>query len=125
MTNQEIYNELGNAGTITGLFIEMSNIDGQIDNSEIETIILALKEIVEPSEINPAINKYFNIRSNLGLERMINYLDKALVSLAKDLDEDMIDQILESLKEIAGADGKVDKSEVTLYHFAVERLKKD
>jgi hypothetical protein len=39
MTNQEIFEELGEMGTLMSLFLEMGAIDGNLDQSEIDQVL--------------------------------------------------------------------------------------
>lgn len=43
MTNQEVFDKLGEMGTLMALFLEMGAVDGQLDQSEINLVIEASK----------------------------------------------------------------------------------
>lgn len=121
MTNQEIFNDLGEMGTLMLLFLEMAGADGEFDESEIETIIDGASNFTDKN-LGPFIDSALAIRKAISVEARINYLAAGLGYFAGNLSADMKKGILVELAKIAKADGVIHDNESTLFKMAASYL---
>jgi uncharacterized tellurite resistance protein B-like protein len=121
MTDVEIFEELGEMGTLVGLFIEMGRIDGNFDDEEIVQVVAAARKFTSQN-LDPLVNKYFDLLGALGQARMYSYLFSGLSYFADTLDDDTKINVLAGLETIAKADGVISSTEKKLYDVAVKLL---
>jgi uncharacterized membrane protein YebE (DUF533 family) len=121
MTNQEIYNRLGEMGTLMALFLEMGAIDGHLDDSEINQVI-KVSELFTNQDLKPFIDSAIEIRNEIGQKEVINYLKAGLTYFGDKFDEETKQGILIALKSIAQADGVIHGNEKLLFDLAVNNL---
>jgi uncharacterized tellurite resistance protein B-like protein len=121
MTNQEIFNDLGEMGTLMLLFLEMAGADGEFDESEIETIIDGASNFTDKNLV-PFIDSALAIRKAISVEARINYLAAGLGYFAGNLSADMKKGILVELAKIAKADGVIHDNESALFKMAASYL---
>lgn len=121
MTNQEIFDELGEIGTLLALFLEMGASDGHLDENEIGSVIHEMMKFTN-QDLSPFVQSASKIRSKVGPIGMVKYLSAALDSLAEYFSLETKKAILESLREVAYADGVVKQIEKDLFDLAVSKL---
>jgi len=121
MTDVEIFKELGEMGTLVGLFIEMARSDGKVDKSEFTQVIEAAKKFTD-QDIMPFLEKHMALFKKLGPQRMYEYSLVGLSIFAKRLDQNTKIGVLSGLKSIAQADGELHSNEKMLFNMAVALL---
>lgn len=121
MTNQEIFEKLGEMGTLMSLFLEMGAIDGNLDQSEIDQV-LKLSKLFTNEDVMPVIASAIVIRKEIGQDGVIKYLKAGLSYFGNKFDDDTKEGILLALKSIANADGVIHENEKLLFGLAVKEL---
>ena len=121
MTNQEIFDELGEMGTLMLLFIEMAAADGEIAKAEIGAIVDGASNFTD-HDIMPFVDNALKIRKSLSVEARINYLAAGLGYFAGNLSADMKKGVLVELAKIAKADGVIHDIESKLFKMAASYL---
>ena len=121
MTNQEIFDDLGEMGTLMLLFIEMAGADGEVTEDEIGTLVSAGSNFTD-QDLEPFIDSALKVRSTLGTEERIAYLAAGLDLFAGKFPADMKKGILIELAKIAKADGAIHNNESALFKMAASYL---
>ena len=121
MTNQEIFNEIGEMGTLMLLFIEMAGADGDVAEEEV-SVILEAGSCFTDNDLTPHIDAAIEVRKTLTMEDRIGYLAAGLSYFAGKLAEDTKKNILVGLAQIAKADGKIQDTENSLFKMASSYL---
>lgn len=121
MTNQEIFDKLGEMGTLMSLFLEMGAIDGNLDQSEIDQVLKCSK-LFTNEDVMPVIASAIVIRKEIGQDGVIKYLKAGLSYFGNKFDDDTKKGILLALKSIANADGVIHENEKLLFGLAVKEL---
>lgn len=121
MTNQEIFDKLGEMGTLMSLFLEMGAIDGNLDQSEIDQV-LKFSKLFTNEDVMPVIASAIVIRKEIGQDGVIKYLKAGLSYFGNKFDDDTKKGILLALKSIANADGVIHENEKLLFGLAVKEL---
>ena len=121
MTNQEIFDDLGEMGTLMLLFIEMAAADGEIAKAEISAIVDGASNFTD-QDIVPFIDNAIKIRTALTVEARISYLAAGLGYFAGNLSADMKKGVLVELAKIAKADGVIHDIESKLFKLAATYL---
>jgi uncharacterized tellurite resistance protein B-like protein len=121
MTNQEIFDKLGEMGTLMALFLEMGAIDGQLDQSEIDQV-LEVSTLFTDQNVMPFIQLAVGLRKEVGQMGVLKYLQASLSYFGDKFDEDTKKGILLSLKSIANADGVIHENEKLLFDLAVKEF---
>jgi uncharacterized tellurite resistance protein B-like protein len=121
MTNQEIFDKLGEMGTLMMLFLEMAAADGQYSEDEIATIIDAASNFTD-KEVDPFIVSAMRIAKDLSFQERVDYLHAGLAYFAGKFPADMKKGILVELARIAKADGSIHDNESALFKMAASHL---
>lgn len=121
MTNQEIFDKLGEMGTLMSLFLEMGAIDGNLDQSEIDQVLKCSK-LFTNEDVMPVIASAIVIRKEIGQDGVIKYLKAGLSYFGNKFDDDTKKGILLALKSIVNADGVIHENEKLLFGLAVKEL---
>ena len=122
MTIQEIYDELGQLGTLMLLFLEMALADGELTEKEIDAVIKSAKNFTN-GDIKSHVDKAINFRKSVTTEERINYLTVGLAYFENTLDLSVKNGILKGLTSIAKADGRIDPEEMSFFIVAKNLLK--
>ena len=123
MTNQEIFDKLGEMGTLMLLFLEMAGADGKFDESETEAILDAASNFTD-EDLIPFIDSAIKIRKSISFEERVAYLNAGLAYFAGKLSANMKTGILVELAKIAKADGAIHNNESALFKMAASHLGK-
>lgn len=121
MTNQEIFDDLGEMGTLMLLFIEMAAADGEITEDEIDTLVDSGSNFTD-RDLTPFIDSALKVRTTLGAKERVAYLGAGLDLFADNFDADMKKGILIELAKIAKADGAIHNNESALFKMAASYL---
>jgi uncharacterized tellurite resistance protein B-like protein len=121
MTNQEIFDDLGELGTLMLLFLEMAGADGEFAESEFEAIVDGLENFTD-ADLKPFIDKAYKVRSTLTFEERVNYLKSGLGYFAGNLSAEMKKAVLVEMAKIAKADGVIHDNESALFKMAASYL---
>lgn len=121
MTTQEIFDELGEMGTLMLLFIEMAAADGEMTEDEIDTLVDSGSNFTD-RDLMPFIESALKVRTTLGGKERIAYLGAGLDFFANKFDADMKKGILIELAKIAKADGVIHNNESALFKMAASYL---
>ena len=121
MTNQEIFDELGEMGTLMLLFIEMAAADGEITEDEIGTLVDSGSNFTD-KDLTPFIDSALRIRNTIGTQERIDYLGAGLDFFAGKFSANSKKGILVELARIANADGAIHNSESALFKMAASYL---
>ena len=122
MTNQEIFSEIGEMGTLMLLFLEMAGADGEVTESEIETV-LGAGSFFTDNDLAPNVDAAIKIRNSIGFKERVAYLAAGLGYFAENLSAQMKKNILIAMAEIAKADGVIHDAESALFKMAASYLK--
>lgn len=121
MTNQELFDTLGEMGTLMLLFIEMAGADGEITEDEIETLVDSGSNFTD-RDLLPFVESALKVRTTIGGKERIAYLGAGLDLFADKFDADMKKGILIELAKIAKADGVIHNNESALFKMAASYL---
>jgi len=121
MTNQEIFDDLGEMGTLMLLFLEMAGADGNFDESETNAIVDAASNFTD-QDLIPFIDNAIKIRNSISFEARVAYLAAGLGYFAGKLNANMKTGILVELARIAKADGAIHNNESALFKMAASHL---
>jgi uncharacterized tellurite resistance protein B-like protein len=121
MTNQEIFDELGQLGSLLGLFVQMTSIDGNTEESEIYAGIKSFRRFTD-QDVTPYIEKYFALEEKLGKGRMFEYLQSSLAFFKENLSAAIRVEIMRELEEIAKSDGVIHDNAGILFHYVAREL---
>ena len=121
MTNQEIFDDLGDMGTLMLLFLEMAGADGEFAESEIEALIDGGRNFTD-ADLKPFIDKAIKVRKSLKFKERVDYLAAGLGYFAGNLSANMKKGVLVELAKIAKADGVIHDNESALFKMAASYL---
>ena len=121
MTNQELFDKLGELGTLMLLFLEMMTADDEVHDSEMDKMYDLAQNFTSNPE--PHINNAIAVHVALSFESRVAYLRSGLTYFSSKFDEDVKKNILSSLALIATADGEIDANEKGLFDMAKVILK--
>jgi uncharacterized tellurite resistance protein B-like protein len=121
MTNQEIFDDLGEMGTLMLLFIEMAGSDGEITEDEIGMLVESGSNFTD-QDLSPFIDSALEVRTTLGAKERIAYLAAGLEMFSGKFPDDMKKGILIELAKIAKADGAIHDNERALFKMAASYL---
>ncbi len=122
MTNQEIFDEIGEMGTLLLLFIEMAAADGEVTEEEANLVVKAATCFTD-NDVSDNIDAALKFRNSLTMEARVGYLAAGLGYFAGNLAAETKTNILYSLAVIADLDGSVNNSESALFKMAYSYLK--
>jgi uncharacterized tellurite resistance protein B-like protein len=118
MTNQEIYDELGQRGVVVISCLMMMDFDGVRDEKEGHVIIKIANLLTkDEAEANELISGCVKAKNKLETPQNIMNFVSAGANLFKELDKDSKELYLACLKAVAEADGKVTEEEAGLYNL--------
>jgi tetratricopeptide (TPR) repeat protein/uncharacterized tellurite resistance protein B-like protein len=119
MTNQEIYDELGQIGIIMISCIAMMEFDNDNDEKEVAVIVNIAHMLTnnDKAKANELIKKSIEAKNGLKTEHNIMEFVKAGAQIFKELDEKSKEIYLLCIKSVAEADGKVTAEEKSLYNL--------
>ena len=118
MTNQEIYDELGQRGIVLISCIEMMSFDEENDDNEINVILKIADDITgnDEAKSNELLRRCLEVREEMEtMERILDYI-VAGSELFKGLDKATRIIYLNCLKAVANADGQITNDETDLYY---------
>jgi uncharacterized tellurite resistance protein B-like protein len=121
MTNQEIFDDLGEMGTLMMLFLEMAAADGKFTDEEIGTVLDSASNFTD-NDVEPFVGRALEIASSLSFEERVAYLQAGLAYFAGKFPADMKKGILVELAKIAKADGAIHDNESALFKMAATHL---
>lgn len=121
MTNQEIFSEIGEMGTLMLLFLEMAGADGEVTKSEIENVLLAGAMFTD-KDLIPNVDAAIKVRNSIGFKERVAYLTAGLGYFAENLSAETKTDILLAMAAIAGADGVIHNNESALFKMAASYL---
>jgi uncharacterized tellurite resistance protein B-like protein len=121
MTNQEIFDDLGEMGTLMMLFLEMAAADGEFTDGEIATVLKAATNFTD-HDVEQFVQNALRVAKSLSFEERVAYLKAGLAYFAGKFDADMKKSILVELARIAKADGAIHDNESSLFKMAASHL---
>jgi hypothetical protein len=121
MTNQEIFDKLGEMGTLMMLFLEMAAADGQFTDEEIGTVLDAASNFTD-KDVEPFVGRAVEVAKSLTFQERVDYLHAGLAYFAGKFPADMKKGILIELARIAKADGSIHDNESSLFKMAASHL---
>jgi len=121
MTNQELFDKLGELGTLMLLFLEMTTADDEVHDNEIDKMYDLAQNFTSDPETH--INNALGVHNALSFESRIAYLRSGLTYFSNKFDDDVKKSILTSLAKIANADGEIHANEEGLFEMAKTILK--
>jgi uncharacterized tellurite resistance protein B-like protein len=121
MTNQEIFDDLGEMGTVMMLFLEMAAADGEFSDEEIATVLDSASNFTD-NDVEAYVGRALKTAKSLSFEERVAYLQAGLAYFAGKFDADMKKGILVELAKIAKADGAIHDNESSLFKMAATHL---
>jgi uncharacterized tellurite resistance protein B-like protein len=121
MTNQEIFDDLGEMGTLMMLFLEMAAADGEFSDEEIATVLDSASNFTD-NDVEAYVGRALKTAKSLSFEERVAYLQAGLAYFAGKFDADMKKGILVELAKIAKADGAIHDNESSLFKMAATHL---
>lgn len=123
MTNQEIYNKLGDIGTLTLIGVEMARIDGEVDQKEYAAIGNAFLRFASEEKQNK--ESFDNLIKDVmevihgfeSFEDKESYVESALLHMTKKYEKDLRNAMLEEISNIAHADDELHDHEAGLLNL--------
>ncbi len=123
MTNQEIFDKLGEMGTLMLLFLEMGVADGEFTEDEFVSIIESASKFTD-QEVDRFVHSAVEVAKSLSFEERVDYLNAGLAYFAGKFPANMKKGILVELARIAKADGAIHNNESALFKMAASHLGK-
>ena len=123
MTNQEIYDKLGDIGTLALIGVEMARIDGEVTDEEFTAIGNAFVRFASEERKNAESFQSLlddvmeTIHGFESFEDKKSYVETALLHMAKKYDEDLRRAMLEEITNIAYADDELHEREAGLLNL--------
>lgn len=121
MTNQEIFDDLGEMGTLMMLFLEMASTDGEISTEEAETLYESASNFTE-QDVHPFVVDALKVAKTLSFKDRVDYLNAGLAHFSDKFSAEMKKNILIELAKIANADGSIHDNESSLFKLAASHL---
>jgi hypothetical protein len=121
MTNQEIFDKLGEMGTLMLLFLEMAAADGEFTDEEIGTVLESASCFTD-QKVDRFVQSALEVAKTLSFEERVAYLGAGLAYFAGKFPADMKKGILVELARIAKADGAIHDNESALFKMAASHL---
>jgi uncharacterized tellurite resistance protein B-like protein len=121
MTNQEIFDDLGEMGTLMMLFLEMATADGECSKEELETIFESAANFTDQN-VEQFLRNAIRVAKTLSFEDRVSYLNVGLEFFSEKFSAEMKKSILHELAKIAHSDGTIHDNESSLYKMAVRRF---
>ena len=121
MTNQEIFDKLGEMGTLMLLFLEMGVADGEFTEDEFVSIIESASKFTD-QEVDRFLHSAVEVAKSLSFEERVAYLNAGLAYFAGKFPANMKKGILVELARIAKADGAIHDNESALFKMAAAHL---
>ena len=121
MTNQEIFDKLGEMGTLMLLFLEMGVADGEFTEDEFVSIIESASKFTD-QEVDRFLHSAVEVAKSLSFEDRVAYLNAGLAYFAGKFPANMKKGILVELARIAKADGAIHNNESALFKMAASHL---
>ena len=121
MTNQEIFDKLGEMGTLMLLFLEMGVADGEFTEDEFVSIIESASKFTD-QEVDRFLHSAVEVAKSLSFEERVAYLNAGLAYFAGKFPANMKKGILVELARIAKADGAIHDNESALFKMAASHL---
>ena len=121
MTNQEIYDDLGQMGTLILLYLEMAGADGETTSLEVLTILKEASCFTD-KDVTQFLDGALKVKGSISFDDRLTYLKAGLSYFAENLPAETKKNILHSLTLVAGADGNIHDNESALYKLAYSYL---
>jgi uncharacterized tellurite resistance protein B-like protein len=121
MTNQEIFDDLGEMGTLMMLFLEMAAADGKFTDEEIATVLDSASNFTD-HDVEPFVQNALKVAKSLSFQERVDYLHAGLAYFSGKFSADMKKGILVELATIAKADGAIHDNESALFKMAASHL---
>jgi uncharacterized tellurite resistance protein B-like protein len=121
MTNQEIFDDLGEMGTLMMLFLEMASTDGEISTEEAETLYESASNFTK-QDVHQFVLSAMRVAKTLSFNDRVSYLNAGLAHFSEKFSAEMKKNILIELAKIANADGSIHDNESSLFKMAASRL---
>jgi len=121
MSNQEIYDKVGDIGVLTTTYICMCKADGDFTKDE----LLEVVRLVSILSDNPksAIENTLDVVNELSFEEKIQFSFAGLKMLSEKINSDTKEIIMASLAKIAESDGVIADGEKLFYADVKKILK--
>jgi len=121
MTNQEIFDKLGEMGTLMLLFLEMAAADGKFTDEELETVIDSASNFTD-QDVGIFVQRALEVAKSITFEERFAYLDAGLAYFAGKFSAELKKGVLVELAKIAKADGTIHNNESALFKIATGHL---
>jgi uncharacterized tellurite resistance protein B-like protein len=121
MTNQEIFDDLGEMGTLMLLFLEMAGADGEFSEAEIGTVLESASNFTD-HDVDQFVQNALGVAKALTFQERVDYLNAGLAYFAGKFSAEMKKGILVELAKIAKADGAIHDNESALFKMAASHL---
>ena len=121
MTNQEIFDDLGEMGTLMMLFLEMASTDGEISTEEAETLYESAANFTD-QDVHQFVLSARRVAKTLSFNDRVSYLNAGLAHFSEKFSAKMKKNILIELAKIANADGRIHDNESSLFKMAASHL---
>lgn len=126
--NQEIYDDLGQMGSLMLLGVLVASVDGEIDDSELDTLTstfvrFANEEAQTAEYYGDLLNRVVQAFKRLDtIENQVNYAVLVCNTLKRDLSETMCRELYGEFSKMAMADGELHENEATLLDIYKDHL---
>ena len=121
MTNQEMFDDLGEMGTLMLLFLEMASTDGEISTEEAETLYESASNFTD-QDVHQFVLNAMRVGKTLSFSDRVSYLNAGLAYFSEKFSAEMKKNILIELAKIANADGSIHDHESSLFKMAASHL---
>lgn len=121
MTHQEIFDDLGEMGTLMMLFLEMVSADDEISTEEVETLYESASKFTK-QDVHQFVERALRVAKTLSFNDRVSYLNAGLAHFSKKFSAEMKKNILIELAKIANADGSIHDNESSLFKLAASHL---
>jgi uncharacterized tellurite resistance protein B-like protein len=126
--SQEIYDDLGQLGSLVMLGTMVAGVDGSVEDSEFESIVSAFvkfanEDAASPEHFGKIMEKVQNAHKSLEtFENKIHYATSVLNTFKRDFDADLRKAILGAYNDIAMADLEMHPNEAALLGLYAKHL---
>lgn len=116
MTNQEIFKDLGELGTLMLLFLEMATTDEELTDDELKAVLDAGASFTD-KDLRPHLDSALIFSESLSFRERVDYINAGLKYFSVGFSAETKKGVLIGLAKIAKVDGTIHEHEDELFQI--------
>lgn len=121
MTNQEIFKDLGELGTLMLLFLEMAATDEELTDEELKAVLDAGASFTD-KDLRPHLDSALIFSESVSFQERVAYLNAGIKYFSVGFTAETKKGILTGLAKIAKVDGTIHEHEDELFQMVKMNL---